>query len=167
MKQYKVALIGLGRIAWRGFPENQNAETHLKTIQSHPALELVACVDIDADVRAEFTESTGIETWVGTGIPECDIAVVCTPPESHADYIDGLVDRGNIRAILCGHVHELSFQKRAGVHVVSAPTTAWCANPAANRGLMTVTAGAKSLTVRFIPLGDVEGAAESVKTLEW
>lgn len=101
MNTYRVALIGLGRIAWRGFPDNPSAETHLRTIQAHPVLELSACVDIDPEVRTQFTELTGIETWNGEGIPSCDIAVVCTPPESHADYIDGLVDGDKIRAILC------------------------------------------------------------------
>lgn len=78
-----------------------------------------------------------------------------------------VAEHPNIRAIFCGHLHEFGCQQRAGVHVVSAPTTAWCVDPAANRGLLMVTAGAKSLTVRFVPLGDVAGAAESVRTLTW
>lgn len=101
MRRYKVALIGLGRIAWRGFPDNPAAETHLQTIRQHPGLELAAAIDIDSAVCAEFTAATGIATWAGDGLPPVDIAVICTPPESHADYIDGIVEAPTLRGILC------------------------------------------------------------------
>jgi len=78
-----------------------------------------------------------------------------------------LADRPNVRAVFCGHLHTHAFARRGEVHVVAAPTTAWCANPAVNRGLLLVTAGKKSLKVEFIPLGDVKGAKRSVKVLTW
>ena len=101
---YQAVLIGLGRIGWRGFGGAPAIETHTSAIMAHPGIKLVAAVDSDAGVRAAFQQYSGAyvyeDVWQALR-HDPEIAVVATPPETHADIVCGLSAYGSIRGFLC------------------------------------------------------------------
>ena len=93
---YTVALVGLGRIAWRGF--GPGVETHAETIRLHPRLRLVASIDTDAMARADFQAKYGVEVY--DRYVKADIAVICTPAAYHAAWVAAYT-ASDCRDILC------------------------------------------------------------------
>lgn len=94
-----VALVGLGRIAWRGF-DVPGVETHMDGIRACAGLKLIAGIDTDPVARLDFQSATGCLVYEDMQHVDADIAVICTPPEQHVAAVCHAVESG-ARAIVC------------------------------------------------------------------
>ena len=97
LNRYSVSIIGLGRIAWRGF-DRPGIETHAQTVAGHEKLALTTGIDPDPAARSAFQEEFGCQ--VSENHVKTDISVICTPPEAHLDSVAMAIQSGT-RAILC------------------------------------------------------------------
>lgn len=87
MKAKRVALIGLGRIGWKGF-DNPTVETHYGCISTYAGMELVAACDSDEATATDFKKSNfGVAVYQDPAVciarSRPDIVVIATPPETH------------------------------------------------------------------------------------
>lgn len=105
----RAVVVGLGRIAWRGFGL-QHIETHAGTLLHHPRIRIVGASDkyatVSASFMAEFCDNRGIvitpDLMQCVRVSEPDAVVVCTPPETHLEVIESVLRyRPKIRGILC------------------------------------------------------------------
>ena len=82
MKEIKVAIAGLGRIG----------KIHLKNLcRNLQGTEVVAAMDVSEESR-KFAESFGIKNFFESytemiKLPELDAVVICSPTDTHADYV--------------------------------------------------------------------------------
>lgn len=100
---FRVALIGLGRVAWRGWGDLP-LETHMTGIESCANTWLSAAADTDEEARAGFAA-------VHSGVPVfrdaihaaevADIVTICTPPDTHAAILERICTVPTVRAIIC------------------------------------------------------------------
>lgn len=129
---YPVALVGLGRIAWRleDDPKREKPATHVGAILAEPRLALCAGVDVDANARQEFTGRFGVPTYTDfqamVAAHQPVIVAIATHPDSHAYYL-GLCVESGIPVVICekplGLVSQdfrslLGRAERAGIRVM-------------------------------------------------
>jgi predicted dehydrogenase len=104
MKAMKVLIVGLGRIAYRGFGDNR-VETHLKAINDHENLTCVGGVDNDKEARDRWERETGLKAydavWWACTQTKPDIVVIASPPDTHEWVIEALGNQSYIKGILC------------------------------------------------------------------
>ena len=100
---YRVAIIGLGRVAWRGWGVS-GLETHADGVHSCPNTWLSTACDADEGVRAEFSgEYPGVPVVREAQIAaeHADIVSICTPADTHAAIIEQIVEVPTVKAIIC------------------------------------------------------------------
>lgn len=95
MAAIKVAIIGAGRIAG-GYDEGREDGrilSHAGAYRAHGGFEITACIDPNADRRAEFMTAwdipigyDDIEDWLSDE-PRAEIVSLCTPDETHAPLL--------------------------------------------------------------------------------
>lgn len=88
MKQHRVLIIGLGKIALGFDLGNNENETfsHTKAFMKHPAFELLGGVDQSEDRRNEFTNFSHAKTFSSIdeayeAYPYADVISICTPTQ--------------------------------------------------------------------------------------
>lgn len=104
MKIYKTLLIGAGRIA-AGYdkPEDIAILTHCHALLQHPRFELAGIYDRNPAALSQACTKWGVPAYSELG--NCaelrpDIVVICTPDESHAEFLDMLID-WSPRLVVC------------------------------------------------------------------
>lgn len=97
MSTLSAHIVGLGRIAWRGFGK-PGIETHVSTLLEHPRFTLASAWDIERGVRDSFRGTAPI---VIDGAWGADVLVVCTPPETHLPVVREWIENRPVRGILC------------------------------------------------------------------
>lgn len=99
----RLLLVGLGRIAWRGF-NTPGVETHLQAILPNGAFELTGGVDPDNEARSDFMQRTGLTAApdLATGLqaynPEA--VVICSPQQFHHEQTVMASRYHSVRGIL-------------------------------------------------------------------
>ncbi len=103
MKKLKLGVIGTGRIG----------KVHLSTlVQSVPQAEVVAVADANMALAAEVAGGLGIRNVYGNyldviGHPEVEAVVICSPTDTHAQYIVKAAEAG--KHIFCEKPVDLSL----------------------------------------------------------
>lgn len=98
-----VALIGLGAVAWRGWP-GTSLETHMTGIESCPNTWLSVACDVSEKARADFSEHfAGVPVVRDPKVAamQADIVTICTPPDTHADVLEDILPVDGVRAVIC------------------------------------------------------------------
>ncbi len=103
---YPVAIVGLGRIAWKLEKDSlrEKPATHVGAIFEEPRLQLVAGLDRDEGARDGFHREyqvpvfSDFDTMLGEVHP--DFLVIATHPDSHLQYLRKAVE-ARIPLILC------------------------------------------------------------------
>lgn len=92
MKSYKAVIVGCGRIGVGfDFPDSDTVLTHAKALSRHPAVNLVAVMDIDQHVAAVAAEKwncvayADFDEMIDEQRP--DIISLCIPDEFHFEYL--------------------------------------------------------------------------------
>jgi predicted dehydrogenase len=104
---HTVALVGLGRIGWRGFESNGAIPTHGSTLAEMHGhhIQLVAGIDTDADARRQFQQDTHRYVYESLGEALHDrqpsIVVIATPAETHCELVQQAASFASVRGILC------------------------------------------------------------------
>jgi len=104
MKKIKVAVAGLGRIG----------KIHLKNLcRNFSEIEVVAVMDVIDESRA-ITEAFDVPVFVKTfeellAVPELDAVVICSPTDTHADYVVKAAKAG--KQIFCEKPLDLSLER--------------------------------------------------------
>lgn len=103
--KHRALIVGLGKIGWRGWPQNPTVETHYTQLSQHPAIEVVGGVDTDDATRAQFQGTTHLLVYptVDSAIADTapDIVVVATPPYSHLHDVTAAAQHDSVRGIIC------------------------------------------------------------------
>jgi len=83
--ELSVAILGCGGIA----------NAYAQALQQISGVRVAAVVDPDDAARAAFAESTGAQPFVDAAeMPDCDTALVLTPPSTHEQLTTSLLQRG-------------------------------------------------------------------------
>ncbi len=104
MKKLKLGVIGTGRIG----------KVHIATlVQSVPQAEVVAIADINPDAANEVAKAFGISNVFDNyseviNHPEVDAVVICSPTDTHAQYIVAAAKAG--KHIFCEKPVDLSLE---------------------------------------------------------
>ena len=104
MKKLKLGVIGTGRIG----------KVHLSTlVQSVPQAEVIAIADVNAGGAAEVANALGIPTVYSNyqdviNHPEVEAVVICSPTDTHAQYIIEAAKSG--KHIFCEKPVDLSLE---------------------------------------------------------
>ena len=105
MSVHRALLVGLGRIAWRGFPHNPAAETHYQALVAHPSIRLIGGVDPNDSTRAEFQEVSSLLTYPtlqqALDDSQADMLVISSPVETHPEMVCVAATYECVRGILC------------------------------------------------------------------
>ncbi len=113
-KKLKVAMIGLGKIAWAYEKDplvsaSDDFPTHFRVLSKHPNFHLAAAQDKNAQARKEFSshaKKSGLdpkmyENWEALIASERpDLLVVASNTDSHYEICDRAIDSG-VKNILC------------------------------------------------------------------
>lgn len=99
----RLLLVGLGRIAWKGF-NLPGVETHLQAILPNGAFELVGGVDPDNVARGEFMQRTGCSSSpdLATGLHayQPEVVIICSPQQFHHEQTVMAANFKSVRGIL-------------------------------------------------------------------
>jgi myo-inositol 2-dehydrogenase/D-chiro-inositol 1-dehydrogenase len=104
MKILNVAVAGLGRIG----------KIHLKNlVRNFPEIKVVAVMDVLDESRA-IAEEHGVPVFVLTyeellAVPDLDAVVICSPTDTHADYVVKAANAG--KQIFCEKPLDLSLER--------------------------------------------------------
>jgi myo-inositol 2-dehydrogenase/D-chiro-inositol 1-dehydrogenase len=103
MKKLKIAVAGLGRIG----------RIHLKNLASHNQVEVAGVMDIDVSSKT-YGEELGIGFFTGNfddllGIPGLDAVAICSPTDTHADFVTRAAMAG--KHIFCEKPLDLSLKR--------------------------------------------------------
>lgn len=102
---YRAIIAGLGRIGWRGWPDNPSVETHYGSLSTHPRIKLVGGVDTDDATRHSFQEATSLLVYpdIQSALSDsaADIVIVATPPATHAEMVCTAALSNPVRGIIC------------------------------------------------------------------
>lgn len=103
--KHRALIIGLGKIGWRGWPQNPSVETHYAQLSQHSAIDVVGGVDTDDATRNAFQEATGLHVYpdIDTAIRDsaASIVVVATPPSNHLASVTAAAQYNSVRGIIC------------------------------------------------------------------
>jgi hypothetical protein len=88
MRQYRVGIIGLGKIAYY-LPDN-----HLKAYEENPRTDVITTCDIDKSKGGKYTDYISM-----VQNEKLDIVSVCTPPETHCRIVCDIAPY--VKAIYC------------------------------------------------------------------
>ncbi len=104
MSNLKVAVAGLGRIG----------KIHLKNLCDNAAqVAVIGVMDIEASSKS-IAEKAGVKVFTQNfdqllGLPDLDVIVICSPTNTHADYVIKAAKAG--KHIFCEKPLDLSLQK--------------------------------------------------------
>jgi predicted dehydrogenase len=102
---HRALIVGLGKIGWRGWPQQPTVETHYAQLSQHPSIEVVGGVDTDDATRAEFQGVTTklVYSDLQTALADCSpsIVVVATPPSNHRASVIAAAHGASVRGIIC------------------------------------------------------------------
>src|SRR5918993_5810463 len=106
----RIGLLGAGRIG----------RIHGGNVAAHPRARLVAVADASRDAARDLADATGAavaEVDAIIGSPDIDALVICTPTDTHADFIERGARAG--KAIFCEKPASLDAERtRTCVRVV-------------------------------------------------
>lgn len=104
MSRLTVALVGLGRVGFMGWPD-ERIETHYQSIRQHDRLKVVCGVDVNAGAREKFQQITGLPVFeralLAINRERPDVVVICTPPFNHLGVTLDALGTKSVKAILC------------------------------------------------------------------
>ena len=104
MRKVKLAIVGLGRIG----------KIHLKNLcRNNPKVVVVGAMDV-LETSRSIAEEFGVEHFVQTideltALPELDGIVICSPTDTHADYVEKAAKAG--KQIFCEKPLDLSLER--------------------------------------------------------
>ncbi len=104
MKTVKLAIVGLGRIG----------KIHLRNLcRNYPEVVVMGAMDA-LDASRRIAEESGVRHFVQTmdeliGLPDLDGIVICSPTNTHADYVEKAAKSG--KQIFCEKPLDLSLDR--------------------------------------------------------
>src|SRR3546814_6267398 len=96
--QLKIGIIGLGRIG----------KIHYNNIRYHiPGAEVVMVSDVDSNELPDDVPQRDADTLIGH--PDVDAVVICSPTDTHANYVDQCARQG--KHVFCEKPLDLSLER--------------------------------------------------------